>query len=247
MSLGTITNTTGPTSSVGSTLQQNPIDLYYTQLSSRCRAVMMVGVLLGVKFNAIHVNFGKREHQKPEVAMLNPQEDVPFIKENGFVLTESVAIMCYLAEKFKRNDTLYPTDLKKRALVHQKLCFDRGTLYERFADLYYPMYFNGARFDAVKKVKLDHGYTAFNKYLSKADPWVDGKHMTIADIALAATVSTAEAAGYDIRDYPRVVKWFEHAKKHIPSYDTVNRPGVDAFKNMVASMMKPKTGNKIVA
>lgn len=223
-------------------LSEKPIDLYYSQLSPKCRAVMMVGLLLKVEFNLINVDLGKHEHHEPKVARLNPQENIPFINDHGFILTESIAIMCYLAEKFQIRDSLliYPTDLQKRALVHQKLCFDRGTLYERFADLYFPMFFEGARFDADKKNKLDQGYIAFNKYLAKADPWVDGKFMTIADIALAATVSTAEAAGYEVKDYANVMRWFEHAKKHIPNYNTTNQPGVDAFKNMVKRILNPK-------
>lgn len=48
----------------------------------------------------------------------------------------SIAIMCYLAEKFKKTDTLYPVDLKKRAVVHEMLSFDQRTLYQRFVRLY---------------------------------------------------------------------------------------------------------------
>lgn len=42
----------------------------------------------------------------------------------------------YLAEKYGKDDSLYPKDVKKRALVNQRLFFDMGTLYQRFGDLY---------------------------------------------------------------------------------------------------------------
>lgn len=53
--------------------------------------------------------------------------------------------MTYLADQYAKNDSLYPKDPKKRALVNQRLYFDIGTLYARFADYYVSVwpYFNG--------------------------------------------------------------------------------------------------------
>lgn len=55
---------------------------------------------------------------------------------NEIVILFSRAIIMYLAEKYGKDDSLYPKDVKKRALVNQRLFFDIGTLYQRFGDLY---------------------------------------------------------------------------------------------------------------
>lgn len=51
--------------------------------------------------------------------------------------------------------------------------------------------FGGAPFDEEKKKKLDEAYVFLDKFL-EGDKWAAGDNYTLADIALAASVSTAE-------------------------------------------------------
>jgi hypothetical protein len=58
---------------------------------------------------------------------------------NHYVLTgvtfiRSRAIMGYLVNQYGKDDSLYPTDSKKRAMVDQRLYFDAGTLQTRNTD-----------------------------------------------------------------------------------------------------------------
>lgn len=48
--------------------------------------------------------------------------------------------MTYLASAYGKNDSLYPKDLKKRAIVDQRLYFDMGTLYAAFGAYYVSIY-----------------------------------------------------------------------------------------------------------
>jgi glutathione S-transferase len=50
--------------------------------------------------------------------------------------TYSRAIIGYLVEQYAKNDSLYPKDPKKRAVVNHRLYFDSSTLYQRFIDYY---------------------------------------------------------------------------------------------------------------
>jgi len=67
---------------------------------------------------------------------MNPHHTVPTMDDNGFYLYESRAILQYLANAYGKNDSYYPKDPKKRALVDQRLQFDQGTLYKGFLDAY---------------------------------------------------------------------------------------------------------------
>lgn len=51
--------------------------------------------------------------------------------------------------------------------------------------------FGGAPFDEEKKKKLDEAYVFLDKFL-EGGKWAAGDNYTLADIALAASVSTAE-------------------------------------------------------
>jgi glutathione S-transferase len=44
--------------------------------------------------------------------------------------------MGYLVDKYGKDDSLYPKDLKERTRINQMLHFDVGTLYQHFAAYY---------------------------------------------------------------------------------------------------------------
>lgn len=78
------------------------------------------------------VDLFKKEQLTDEFLKINPQHTVPVLDDNGFILTESRAIGIYLVEKFfPEGHSLFPKDVKQRALINQYLQFDCGTLYIR--------------------------------------------------------------------------------------------------------------------
>ena len=77
---------------------------------------------LGVDFEVVNVNLSAGEHRRPEFRALNPAGKLPVLVDGDFVLTESVAIVLYLAEKYADRGLL-PTELELRARVNQWLLF----------------------------------------------------------------------------------------------------------------------------
>jgi len=74
----------------------------------------------GLPYECIPVHLLKNggEQHKPEYAALNPQELVPTLIDGDFVLTQSMAIMEYLEEKYP-TPALMPIDPLQRAYVRQ--------------------------------------------------------------------------------------------------------------------------------
>jgi glutathione S-transferase len=77
---------------------------------------------LGVDFEPIVVDLVAGEHRKPEFLQINPAGKVPVLVDGDLVLTESVAIVLYLAEKYPDRG-LVPTDPLERAEVNRWLLF----------------------------------------------------------------------------------------------------------------------------
>lgn len=77
---------------------------------------------LGLEFEFIPVNLQAGEHRRPEFLKLNPAGKLPVLVDGDLVLTESAAIVLYLAEKYPEKE-LMPTKLEERAQVYRWIMF----------------------------------------------------------------------------------------------------------------------------
>src|SRR5258707_1315496 len=86
--------------------------------SARSRGVrtLWIAAELGLEYE--HLDYAPRsaETRTPAYLALNPNARVPTIDDDGFVLSESMAINMYLA---KKHGKLYPSDPKNEALMWQ--------------------------------------------------------------------------------------------------------------------------------
>ncbi|XP_069700043.1 glutathione S-transferase 1-1-like [Periplaneta americana] len=208
-----------------------PVDLYYMPLSAPCRSVMMAASALGVELNLKFLDLFKGEHMKPDFLKLTPQHCVPTIVDKDLVMCESRAIICYLADQYGKDDSLYPKDPKKRAIVNHRLNFDATCLYQKFLDYYVPILYRGSDGDPDQCKRFEDAFSKLDKYL-EGQTWAAGDHITIADFPLIATVSSAEIFGFDITRYPNVSRWLANAKKSIPKYEELNHAGCLEYKKI---------------
>lgn len=140
----------------------------------------------------------------------------------------------YLVEKYGKDDSLYPKDPQARAVVNQRLFFD-VTLYQKFGDYYYPQIFMGKPEEPEKIEPLKTALGFLNSFL-EGQKWACGDKMTIADLALVATIATFDiSAGMNLSGYPNIVRWYKQCQTSIPGYEA-NRKGSEDFqKNFVGT------------
>jgi len=77
---------------------------------------------LGVDFEAVTVNLVKGEHKSPEFLKINPAGKVPALVDGDALITESVAIVQYLAAKYPEK-ALLPRDAAERAQLDRWMLF----------------------------------------------------------------------------------------------------------------------------
>jgi glutathione S-transferase len=77
---------------------------------------------LGVPFESVTVNMLAGENRSPEFLKINPAGKLPALVDGDLTLTESVAIVMYLGEKF-RDKGMMPKDLRQRGQLDQWLLF----------------------------------------------------------------------------------------------------------------------------
>jgi len=216
-----------------------PIDLYQVPGSAPCRAVRLAAAAVGVNINLKHTDLMAGEHLKPEFLKMNPQHTVPTLDDNGLYLWESRAIMTYLVNQYGKNDSLYPKDPKKRAMVDQRLYFDLGTMYQSFADYYYPMVFAGVTPEQAKYDKMNNALSFLDKFL-EGENYVAGKTLTVADLTLVVTVSNFKLVDHDLSKYSNIQKWFTKIQAEAPKYNEIESVGMKAFKDFVDNLRKKK-------
>lgn len=205
------------------------MNLYFRPGSAPCRAVLMTAKAIGVEFDKmITINTRAGEQLKPEYLRINPQHTIPTLVDKDFSLWESRAIMVYLVEKYAKNDALYPNDPQKRALINQRLYFDMGTFYKSFADYYYPQIFQKLPANEEQFKKIQDSFGLLDTFL-KDNSFVAGDSQSLADIAILSSVSTFDVAGFAVKDYSNVQRWYEQAKKLTPGWD-INWSGCLEFR-----------------
>jgi glutathione S-transferase len=169
------------------------------------------------------------QYQQPYVG-INPNSLVPMIDDDGFRLTESSAILKYLADKI--GSPAYPKDLKARAKVNEMMDWINTNFYREWAyNLCYPQLFPHLkrRSDEAQAATLEFGKEQSKKWLKVLnDHWIGpknqylcGDQITIADYFGAALVTLGEIIRVDFSAYPNVKRWLDNMKK-LPSWPKVN-------------------------
>nr|P46433.1 RecName: Full=Glutathione S-transferase 4; AltName: Full=GST class-theta [Musca domestica]CAA51978.1 glutatione transferase-4 [Musca domestica] len=208
------------------------MDFYYLPLSAPCRSVLMTAKALGIELNKKLLKLFEGGHLKPEFLKINPQHTIPTLVDNGFALWESRAIMVYLVEKYgKQDDPLYPSCPKKRALINQRLYFDMGTLYQGFANYFYPQFKEKKPADPELFKKFEVTLDFLNTFLSESK-YAAGDSLTLADLALLASVSTFEAVNIDVSKYEHIARWYALVKETAPGADE-NWAGALEMKTLI--------------
>jgi glutathione S-transferase len=153
---------------------------------------------LDVDFDSITVNPIAGETRHPDFLKINPAGKIPVLVDDDLVLSESVAIVLYLAEKYPHKGLL-PTDLKQRSHVYRWLLFAATELEQpiwriaRHTKLYPEHLRLPAEVSIARKEFAD--MVAVMEAHMQDRQFIVGNTVTIADFVCAYTFDWASMAG----------------------------------------------------
>jgi len=164
----------------------------------------------GAPYEAVLVDFGFQSQRSLEYLAVNPKGRVPALVTDSGTLTETPALLCFVAQRFPGAELAPLTDPFALAQVQEfnsYLCSTvhiahahrmRGT---RWAD-------DDAAIEAMKRKVPSNVTECFqlieNKFLK--GPWVMGDRYTICDPYLFTIASWIEGDGVDTAKLPQVME-----------------------------------------
>jgi glutathione S-transferase len=189
------------------------LNLYVFPPSPRAFKVIALAAHLGIDYERRIVDLTKGEQRRPEFTALNPNQRMPVLEEDGFVLWESNAILQYLADK-KPSSGLLPTDTRERADVTRWQCWDLASWDPACATMIFER--------LVKKLlhigdpdpaEIAKGEERFHRAAAVLDAhlkgreYIAGDKLTVADFSIGAPLNLSAPARLPVAGYAEIKRW----------------------------------------
>jgi glutathione S-transferase len=190
------------------------VKLYQNPASTNARRARLTAAVLGIDLDEVVLDLGKGEHKRPEYLALNPNGAVPTLVDGDFVLTESRAIMQYLAAT-RPESGLLPRDEKGRIEVTRWQFWDAshfspavGTVF--FEKILKRLFSQGDPDPA----RIAEGLANHRRFMGVLNGhlanrvYVVGEALTLADLTLATSLMYEKPLELPIAEFPNVAAWF---------------------------------------
>ncbi|KAG6455957.1 hypothetical protein O3G_MSEX009484 [Manduca sexta] len=212
--------------------------LWKADRSPACRAVMMVLDSMDLNITEVDVNLDKGEHRAPEIAVMNPLQTLPILKDRELVLHDSHAICTYLVSRYCSSSRLLPQDPGGRSVVDQILHFNSSILYPRFQAAAYPILYENCNFVLPQQIyDIESAYKDLESMLISKQ-WFTGCWPTLGDIALCSTLSTLDVlVPIDKTRYPLLSSWLYRMSEE-GFYLTANKKGLGEFSRRIGELLQ---------
>ena len=211
------------------------LKLYAFATPNNLKPVIMMEEL-GLKYELHSVNIRQSEQKADAFQKLNPNAKVPVLvdpegRSKEFVLTESAAILVYLAEKYGQ---FMPATVEEKARVFEQLffhasgispAFGNSGFFQKLASEKVPMAIDRFHAEAKRLTGLLDIVLANKEYVA-------GNDYTIADMAHFGWMWRSAFAGIDLVDYPHVKRWYDQV---------AGRPAVKVAISKLEALVPPTT------
>ena len=233
------------------------LTLFIDPVSQPVRAILGFVRLNGIKHEIKQVALRKGEHMSEEISKLNPAKQVPFLHEEnlntGEVLTmsESHAMMRYLAVSRGCADHWYPADLRERAKVNEYLDQHHNFLRQGVGTYGFKKFFAPVTGRSYTDKELDIHVVAIRRSLTLLEhrlatkPYLTGNQPTIADISAACELDSGMFFDLNLSNFPKTKAWLYRMVDADPMMMELSEPIRKLAKTFVEKAKKEGTFVKL--
>ncbi|MCW8279623.1 glutathione S-transferase (plasmid) [Agrobacterium sp. 33MFTa1.1] len=184
--------------------------LYFHPLSGHAHRARLFLSLVDQPFELIDVDLARGEHKSPEFLKMNAFGQVPVLVDGDTVISDSNAILTYLAKKLGKSDWL-PEDPTGAAQIQRWLSVAAGQIAFGPAAARLITVF-GAKYNADEVIARAHAlYSVLDQELATRR-WLVSDRPTIADVAIYSYTARAPEGNVDLSAYPNVRAWLERVE-----------------------------------
>lgn len=211
--------------------------LYFDLLSQPSRALYIFLKINKIPFEPMVTKLGRGEHLRRSFKKVNRFQKLPCIDDNGFKLSESVAIFRYLvATNPSVADHWYPKDFKERARVDEYLEWQHNNTRVGCAGFFAAKYMEPMlKWKPPSQKKIDATRVLMEKALDllenvwlqdQSKDFLATKAISVADILAACELEQPRLADYDpFIGRPKLTKWHQLVKQQThPIYEEAHTP-----------------------
>jgi glutathione S-transferase len=214
------------------------LELYWGSGSPFAWRVMLTLEVKRLPYESKLLEFSKEDHKSPAYLKLNPRGKVPTLKDGGFVLYESLAIMAYLDRKYP-DPPIFGTTPQETGLIWRAISETESYLVAPGAKVIVPIFFGKG---LEKTDEIQAAAATIRDELKRIDAalagsvWTVGSCISAADIALfplvqillrAASKESAKPLNLGFlplaQTYPNIAAWVKRVEA-IPGYEKTYPP-----------------------
>ena len=188
----------------------SPIKLYRHPLSGHSHRVQLMLSLLQLPTQLVDVDLMQAAHKQADFLAMNPFGQVPVLDDNGVILSDSNAILVYLARKYG-GDSWLPTDAVSQAAIQRWLSVAAGQIAFGPAAARLVTVF-GAKKNVEEVTALAHTVLQVMEGELSRHTYMVGNHATIADLAVYTYIAHAPEGNVSLADYPSVRAWLQRVE-----------------------------------
>ena len=182
----------------------NAVRIHHFPKSGHAHRALVFAKLAGIAHEAVFVDLPAGEHKTSEFLAMNPNGQVPVLEDGETIVSDSNAILVYLARKYAPN--WLPNDPVGEANVQRWLTLAAGEI--AFGSC-------AARLITVfgASLDVDSATATAAKAMQKLETGLDGRDWllgdrpTIADVAAYSYTAHAPEGNVSLEPYPNVRAW----------------------------------------